>query len=331
MQTSAGVTYLHGDNLGSTSVASTASGALVSRQTYYAFGAMRTSDVAPITSITEYNFTGQPFDSYINLIQMGARWYDSDLGRFIQPDSIVPNLYNPQDLNRYSYVKNNPIKYTDPTGHDVIIIPGLFDDNDYNDPKSWKKWIVKYKGWTDDQYNKWEKDWKDGSDEDRKNLAKETGVAIFDWSKVPNGNIGGTAKDAAKAVQKQIDDWGLKDVTTIGHSKGAVTGATLLGLYENGTLDKGNVKKMVLIDPPQTDQSDWFFGGNTKADAERAGVRTVFLPGQYACDASSCQSRVENVIQFTRVNHHNIRTEMAETVYDVLGIYGDAHARPYAW
>jgi hypothetical protein len=48
---------------------------------------------------------------------MGARWYDYETGRFTQPDSIIPNLYNPQSLNRYSYVLNNPVKYTDPTGH----------------------------------------------------------------------------------------------------------------------------------------------------------------------------------------------------------------------
>ena len=39
------------------------------------------------------------------------------LGRFTQPDSIVPNLFDPQSLNRYSYVLNNPVRYTDPTGH----------------------------------------------------------------------------------------------------------------------------------------------------------------------------------------------------------------------
>ena len=39
----------------------------------------------------------------------------------MQPDSIVPNPGNPQDLNRYSYVRNNPVRYTDPTGHYIPI------------------------------------------------------------------------------------------------------------------------------------------------------------------------------------------------------------------
>ena len=38
-----------------------------------------------------------------------------------QPDIIIPNLYNPQALNHYSYTLNNPLIYTDPTGHRPII------------------------------------------------------------------------------------------------------------------------------------------------------------------------------------------------------------------
>jgi hypothetical protein len=46
-----------------------------------------------------------------------ARWYDSYLNHFTQPDTIVPNPYNPQDWDRYSYARNNPVSYTDPSGH----------------------------------------------------------------------------------------------------------------------------------------------------------------------------------------------------------------------
>ena len=41
------------------------------------------------------------------------------INHFTQPDSIVPDPYNPQDWNRYSYARNNPLRYTDPTGHRV--------------------------------------------------------------------------------------------------------------------------------------------------------------------------------------------------------------------
>jgi RHS repeat-associated protein len=55
--------------------------------------------------------------SYIQLIDFNARFYSPTLGRFIQPDSIVPDLTNSQAWNRYSYVLNSPIKYVDPSGH----------------------------------------------------------------------------------------------------------------------------------------------------------------------------------------------------------------------
>jgi len=48
---------------------------------------------------------------------MGARWYDPYLGRWLSPDSIVPEPANPQSLNRYSFVLGNPVKFRDPSGH----------------------------------------------------------------------------------------------------------------------------------------------------------------------------------------------------------------------
>lgn len=56
-----------------------------------------------------------------------ARYYDAVLGRFISADTIVPNAGNSQNLNRYSYVENNPVKYVDPSGHDEDIL-GIVND-----------------------------------------------------------------------------------------------------------------------------------------------------------------------------------------------------------
>ena len=47
----------------------------------------------------------------------GARYYAAKIGRFVQPDSMLPDIYDVQQLNRYVYVKNNPLKYTDPSGN----------------------------------------------------------------------------------------------------------------------------------------------------------------------------------------------------------------------
>ena len=51
------------------------------------------------------------------LMFYNARWYDPYITQFSQPDSIVPDLQNPQDWNRYAYARNNPLRYNDPSGH----------------------------------------------------------------------------------------------------------------------------------------------------------------------------------------------------------------------
>jgi RHS repeat-associated protein len=109
MRNANGVTYLHGDHLGSTSVTS---GAQPSSQTYYAFGKVRSGSLP-----TDYTFTGQKRDADADLMFYNARYYDPGIGRFVQADPIVAAPFNPQLLNRYAYVLNNPVRYTDPTGH----------------------------------------------------------------------------------------------------------------------------------------------------------------------------------------------------------------------
>ena len=69
-------------------------------------------------------YTDQELDTETGLYNYDARMYDPLIGRFISPDSMVPDLYDPQSLNRYSYCRNNPLIYTDPTGH--------YDDGDNN-------------------------------------------------------------------------------------------------------------------------------------------------------------------------------------------------------
>jgi len=58
--------------------------------------------------------------------------YDPIIGRFISPDSIVQDWYDPQALNRYAYCRNNPLKYVDPDGHawDIVDI-GFFAQSAY--------------------------------------------------------------------------------------------------------------------------------------------------------------------------------------------------------
>jgi RHS repeat-associated protein len=82
------------------------------------WGEQRYPTGAP-TLPTRRQFTGQINDSEIGLYFYNARYYSSAIGRFLSADTIVPDPNDPQQLNRYAYGLNNPVKYTDPTGHDV--------------------------------------------------------------------------------------------------------------------------------------------------------------------------------------------------------------------
>jgi RHS repeat-associated protein len=106
--------YLLSDQLGSTSVTSSYNGTKVAEVRYYPFGSDRYSTGNAHTS---FRFTGQRVESGIGLYYYGARWYDSYLNRWAQPDTIVPQNQGVQAWDRYAYVNNNPVKYTDPTGH----------------------------------------------------------------------------------------------------------------------------------------------------------------------------------------------------------------------
>jgi len=113
--------YVHLDSLGSSSVATNTSGTVVGTQTYKPFGETCTSTG---TFGTDRKFTGQWLDSS-GLYFCDARYYDAVPGRFISPDSVVQTLADPQSLNRYTYVLNNPLRYVDPSGHFAIAWPGL--------------------------------------------------------------------------------------------------------------------------------------------------------------------------------------------------------------
>jgi RHS repeat-associated protein len=108
--------YYHEDNLNSSSALSGSSGAQQEVNVFYPFGRVQTA--SPQASFKVSNrFTGQVFDDETGLYWYNSRIYVPELGRFGQADTIIPDLGNPQSYNRYSYVLNNPLRYTDPTGH----------------------------------------------------------------------------------------------------------------------------------------------------------------------------------------------------------------------
>ncbi len=106
--------HLHGDHLGSTSLTTDSAGAATASRAYYAYGGVRSSSGDHQTDRT---FTGQKRDA-TGLMYYNARYYDPALGTFISPDSMVPNPASIIDHNRFLYARGNPLRYTDPTGHE---------------------------------------------------------------------------------------------------------------------------------------------------------------------------------------------------------------------
>ena len=107
--------YYHQDQITSSSVLSDSSGSQTEVNAWYPFGRVQTASPQAQFKVSR-QFTGQIKDDETGLYYYNARYYDTDLGRFSQPDSIIPDLSNPQSYNRYSYCVNNPLRYNDPNG-----------------------------------------------------------------------------------------------------------------------------------------------------------------------------------------------------------------------
>jgi RHS repeat-associated protein len=122
MRTGSTTSYLLTDHLGSVSGVLDASGALASEQRYLPFGGERPSE--GITE-TDFGYTGQRNLAAAGLMDYNARWYSQTVGVFTQPD-MFSNFMNPQGLNRYGYVGDNPLNWTDPSGNTPITCS---DDN----------------------------------------------------------------------------------------------------------------------------------------------------------------------------------------------------------
>jgi RHS repeat-associated protein len=111
--------FFHTDHLGSISVVTDQNGAVVQRLSYDAWGKTRLhygADGQPPASPTTRGFTGEEELSVGGLVHLNGRVYDPTFGRMISADPTVPDPLDPQAWNRYSYVGNDPLTFTDPTG-----------------------------------------------------------------------------------------------------------------------------------------------------------------------------------------------------------------------
>ena len=128
--------YLFTDHLGSPNLITDASGNTVQELSFDAWGKRRdpatwqpyaTNATIPAAFI-DRGFTFHEHLYPFTLINMNGRAYDPLVGRFLSADPYIQAPDNPQNLNRYSYCLNNPLRYSDPSGEfliEAMIIGGL--------------------------------------------------------------------------------------------------------------------------------------------------------------------------------------------------------------
>ena len=126
--------YIHTDHLGSYCALTDAKRKVVQRNCFDPWGnfvGLRCNDDPPLDKgtpltdlsfpITARGFTGHEHYPYFKIINMNGRLYDPVISRFFSPDQYVQLPEFTQSFNRYSYCLNNPLKYTDPTGQELVI------------------------------------------------------------------------------------------------------------------------------------------------------------------------------------------------------------------
>jgi RHS repeat-associated protein len=126
--------WFHTDRLGSPIGISDKNGAIKESLAYDPWGKRRTLDggATPDTldGVTDNKgYTGHEMLDQLDLVHMNGRVFDPFSARFVSADPHVTNPFVGQNYNRYSYVINNPLAYTDPTGYDSVVIKGQRDFN----------------------------------------------------------------------------------------------------------------------------------------------------------------------------------------------------------
>jgi RHS repeat-associated protein len=139
------VEYYHLDAVGSVRAVTDGHGQVVRRHDYFPFG----EEYLATGSLDRLRFTGKARDLETGLDYFGARYYASTLGRFTTVDPVLDieqALVDPQRWNRYAYVRNNPLRYTDPDGRAIetlwdVISLATSAKAVWQDPTSVSNWV----------------------------------------------------------------------------------------------------------------------------------------------------------------------------------------------
>lgn len=113
--------YLHRDYQGSILAITNQVGVIIEKRQFDAWGAIiqvqdGAGNILNGLILLDRGYTGHEHLQSVGLIHMNGRLYDPKLHRFLQPDNYVQDISNTQNYNRYGYVLNNPLKYTDYSG-----------------------------------------------------------------------------------------------------------------------------------------------------------------------------------------------------------------------
>jgi RHS repeat-associated protein len=125
--------YATSDHLGSADLVLDASATVLTRESYTPFGARRGSNWQGLPTAADYTafgnttrrgFTGHEMLDSVSLVHMNGRVYDPYLGRFTSADTVIQNLAVTASINPFSYAWNDPLRYTDPSGHSLLDVIG---------------------------------------------------------------------------------------------------------------------------------------------------------------------------------------------------------------
>lgn len=248
------VNYYFADHLGTARIVANSSGTVLDDSDFYPFGGERNY---LNSSPQNYKFTGKERDSESGLDNFGARYFGSSLGRFMSPDPplLDQHIADPQSWNLYSYVRNNPLSFVDPTGNAVeLLCSGSDASKCAAERQKELEFLQKSLGNDKAASNLYINEVKDG-DTTRYFVGIKGDVGDF-------MKMGETSHDLANLVEnKNVVEFGLtsKDLSNQG---GAVT-------YEKGEVGNQNVR--VLVNPKQADVANTVLSPNTILGASRWG------------------------------------------------------------